>query len=166
MIMKTDITVSIRGMDFPVSVTNRGMFTAEYDGQELRGDTLETLKVLLTKATKVRLDIPFARYDENWDSPSYARHGGPRPMIRKGRLTGIHAGNDSLMVVWAGSSGAEQVPYFREGVMAPLSTEDENDLRVLAAAKHEADTKLHQFLSARKIDLREQAQKAIAGDES
>lgn len=80
-------TITVRGVDFDVSVDDRGKFSVNFDGRPLTADSLAELTIKLNRATRsAKIAIEFAALREH--------------KVTRGVCTGKHASNHNLLVKW------------------------------------------------------------------
>lgn len=89
-------TIEIRSKKIDIEVASDGEFSAEFNGQRMKGVTVAALREKLERAVKsAKVSIPFLQWDGE--------------QLRRGACTGIHYGNSNLLIKWDGVKGVEQV---------------------------------------------------------
>lgn len=142
--------LEVRGQSFKVSVSSAGEWWSEFGGRIVRSDTRDGLyKALMrrTKEAEVKLDIPFDMRTDN-------------DRIRRGTVTGLHAGNGNLLIHWENGQSTQES---RPGTTSrPLTADERATWRRLITESAAARMALSEFERANRLDLLAAAKAAVA----
>lgn len=144
---------TIKGVEFSIEVDEQGKFwTVTEDHFRVEAPSLEELKTKLAdtvKRRKVKVAIPFVRWDES------ARQLEPK--LRSGVVTGIHASHGHLLVKYDDGENAQESGSWRKYVKPEAAQE----LERLARAKIATAQAFHKFQEANEIDMAEEVREAL-----
>jgi hypothetical protein len=136
--------LDVRGRAVEVTVDDHGRFHSTVDGKGYWASTREELYQALMKGTKratIKVEVPFEQM-----------FGGGE-VVKRGVVTGIHAGNNSLLIRWE-DGRTEQSGSGMYDVLRPLSDEERAAWQQLARVRREAAAALGAFEHERHINLR------------
>lgn len=140
------LKIQVRGRYFDVEVSREGMFHTELNDETVKGESLAQLKDKLGKELargKVKISIPFIVY-------TGARYGSDEREVRRGTITGKHAGNRNYLVRWDNGK-TEQVSKWQIADLVPAAQE-KNFLAVVGALQ-KAQEEYDFFITNQRIDL-------------
>jgi hypothetical protein len=138
--------IDVRGKKIDVDIDGGGSFSAEYNGQEINAPTLTSLKEKLdrvVKNDKIK-PIPFIQ----WDGEK----------LRRGKCTGIHGGNNNLIVVYEDEKGFQQ-PWRLDNAIDPKHTAEYGELCSAVVVAEEAR---YAFEKKHAFEMKERVEEAIA----
>lgn len=148
--MKTGLTVTANGEDFPVGISDDGMFRADLPGSvQLKAPSLDELQKKARKV-KTKFELAFTQVDS---------HGA-----RHGTVTGFHASTGNLLIRWDNGDTEQIPPWGGGGAMMPrLSDAETAEISDLVAARNKAVHDLDMFTRSRKFaSLKKAAEAARA----
>jgi hypothetical protein len=144
--------VTVRGVEFAVTVDYRGWFHARANGfREVSADTLarmtDQLKVVTSQA-RVKVSVPFTQLDGNGK-------------VIRGVATGIHNGNDAILVRYESGKTAQFSRYGGGGVCGELTEAEAAEWSALYLAARDANQAEQRFSAEHRLELREKVQAAV-----
>lgn len=158
-------TLNVRGTEVSVDLVTwenasaaGASFNASIAGKEVTAPTLAELRDKLTALTKrraVKVSIPFGQLTQ------YGYGQTRRLRFRRGRLTGIHAGTDNLLVKWDDNGGTDQLTRSGGVAYRELTGAQVDELLRLTDAVESAQRELRAFDDAHTLQLREAVEAAI-----
>lgn len=143
MSLKNFRDVEVKGKTFHCSVSDEGEFFADFDGEQVRAESLKQLTEKLAERIKKskRVNIPFCL----WESASW-RDDGPGH-LRTGVILGIHGSNDNILAKFDDEARSQQLSR-GSGFFEPSAGEELKRLEQAAADAQnalESFKKKHQF---------------------
>lgn len=134
---------------FEVTVNSGGFFQVEVDGADLHAPSFKELEAKVTKHLKLKLSIRFCRLDgDRWDSDDKEKK------LRRGVITGIHSGNDNLLIKWDDEKKIDQ--SYTHSEYLRLTEKEEQAYLALHRAYVKACADLERFREEHAIDVREE----------
>lgn len=138
-------TITKQGNEHPVYVNDFGQWKAYLNDEPVQADSKDALEKKMTtvlRKQKIRVSIPFI-----------AREG---EKVRRGVVTGEHAGNSTVLVTWADGSKENMSPTggWNQRLLAPMEDAEAREWVRLYNASIEASKALTDFEHERPIDLR------------
>ncbi len=149
--MKTAMTISVAGKDYPVYVSDTGMFRVDLDGQQGQ-ISAPSFAELERKARKIKtkFEFPF----------SSVRVLTGR--VKHGTVTGIHATRGNLLIRWEDGQ-SEQLPGWSSpgDVTRRLTDAEAAEVERLLEARNKAVRELDRYLAPLKLEsLKKAAEQA------
>lgn len=161
--------VTIRGVELQIYADHHGVFHTDVGGKDVQQNMMnedgnaisaESMKLLLEKADKrlknrSKLNIRFVRWvqkERDW------RESGKEPeyYLRKGTITGIHAGNGNVLVKWDGQKDIEQQHGWGHDNYLKMN-DDQQELYVrLQRQKAELEQNIEAVEEKYKIDIQKE----------
>jgi len=145
-------TEKIRGIEYNIEISAEGSFFCTVEGAEIKATTLDALKKKLTEHSRAKqknISVQFVYWDDNDEIGK----------LRKGICVGIHAGNNNLLVRFAGDNRVEQFTIW--WYKTCFSPKDAAQLEKLQKAVKAAQNALEEFRSENSINLRNLVQKEL-----
>jgi hypothetical protein len=150
--MKLDI-YRVRGVDYQIEISTSGKFLCDVDGERIEAPTLDALKGKINDYGKIKLKnvaIPYITY-ENGD-------GGE---IIHGICTGIHSGNNNLLVRENGATTSSQESWGE----AKFHPKHADKVRELRRAIVKAKNDLEEYIEKHELDLKAMIRELIKAKE-
>jgi hypothetical protein len=160
--MQTELTVSVAGENYPVSISGDGEFVVNLGVEHGSSQIVRAASYneLVKKARKIK--VPFElEFTEVRDNGA-----------RNGTVTGIHASNRNLLVRWQDNGKTEQIPGYQGGTAMPrLPAEEYQELENLIRRRNRARDELAAFIKPRAYKSLSEAARnaqstAAGGDQS
>jgi hypothetical protein len=160
-------SITIRGMDFPYSVTDEGMFTASVRDTRLEMNTREGLKAEIERKLKrdgVKVSIPFTHVV----SPGAAFRYGAEA-IQDGFVTGMNVRSRKFLIRWANGSAGTSDTYGSNEYLRPMSDDEKDAYAKLLKSQYIVDQAVREFVAQRSLGsmarlLEDETRKALAVD--
>jgi hypothetical protein len=145
-------SIEVKGKKFDVSINDQGHFYANFDGDQVRAESLKQLTDKLANriAKSKRVAVPICI----WERESWSDKPG---RIRTGTIIGIHGSNNNLLVKFDDEPTSEQVSY---GDF--FDPKDAKELKRLAEASVQAEQAFEEFKKEHEIDAREKVRELLA----
>jgi hypothetical protein len=162
--------IEVRGTKYPVTVSDHGIWSTDYNSTRLAGSTKEDLRIQLMSLTKraaAKVEVRF--------SVLATRKYAPRGELynRLGTATGLHSANGNILVRWDDDTKADQISerYTSEYFTPPLGEAEAGELIALREAEIAARNAVSQFGKAHGITRLHDAvvkaiETAVAADDS
>lgn len=127
-------TIDVKGKKFDVEVNEDGHFFADFDGERVKGLSIDLLTHTLLRrmSLKKKIAIPFCI----WKSDRWDNRGGK---LAKGVITGIYGSNGNLLVKFDGAKAGEQYSTWGNTRFFNLSSGAELERLNLAVQKATAE---------------------------
>jgi len=143
--------IEVKGKKFAVQISDKGEFFAEFEGDQVRADSLKQLTNKLAEriARSKRVSIPICMWEkESWnDKPG---------KIRTGTIIGIHGSNDNILVKFDDEERSQQISY---GDF--FDPKDAAELKRLSQAYNDAETAFENFKKKHEINAHEKVREAL-----
>ncbi len=143
--------IEVKGKKFAVQISDKGEFFADYEGDQVRAESLKQLTEKLAGriARSKRVSIPFCM----WEKQSWNDKPGK---LRTGVILGIHGSNRNILVKFDDEQKSEQVSYGNF-----FEPKDADELKRLCDTLSAAEEAFENFKKKHKIDPREIVRKAL-----
>lgn len=143
--------IEVKGKKFEVSVSDEGAFFAEFDGEQIKADSLKQLtdKLAGRIVRSNRVNIPICM----WEKQSWNDKPGK---VRTGVILGIHGSNDNILVKFDDEAKSEQVSY---GDF--FDPKDAAELKRVCDALAAAEEAFETFKKEHEIDAREKVRELL-----
>lgn len=140
--MQTEISLEIRGTQYPVELSKAGIFSATTGADKVVDTTLEGLQKQMLRLTRqtAKLSIRVSR-------PDYASG-----TIQAGTITGIHAVNRAILVRWDNGQRDQIAAYSCDGIMTELTPEETEEYESLVRAEAVAHQNTTEFRNRHVFD--------------
>lgn len=153
-------SVTKNGVTVEIRVDDHGAWKAQIGRDYLRHDSRDKLVGAIDRATKKlakQVRVPFSRVATSQSTGEIR--------VKHGAVTGLHAGNGNLLVIWADGKKEQMSKEYGHEDLAPLSPEEIKTLAELTRAVAQARNAREQFVGARGVRLRELTEKALEAGE-
>lgn len=143
--------IDVKGKKFHIFVNDEGSFFADFDGDQVRAESLKQLTDKLASRIKhsKRVSIPICI----WEKESWSDKPGK---IRTGTILGIHGSNNNILVKFDDEPKSEQCGYD-----VFFDPKDATELKRLAEALNAAETAFENFKEKHEIDAREKVRELL-----
>lgn len=160
--------LEVDGKQYPLYVNVRGIFLVMLEeGEEIESSTLDALKqkvhlALLKKRRQATIDIPFYfwKVDTHWKVGGIHRVRG---CLRSGRIVGVHAGNDNLLVKWDDEKGTDQAGVSEQRDFLRLTSQEAKHYVYLRRTEQEGVDARVAFEGEHRFDARAEAEVLMKG---
>jgi hypothetical protein len=131
-------TIKVKGIDYKVSVDKTGIFWTTLNGSQITAKNLDALRDKIARTIKP-VSIPVVTISDDWWDDEQGE-------IIDYTITGIHGGNNNIMVKKKGHKDASQLraTFYNPGI-------DRKKLKELRAAKTKANNDYDAFLEKHEI---------------
>lgn len=155
-------TIQLRGVGYPVTVDEHGVFRATVEDHELHSSNLRELITQAERVPRRKVAVRFAVVSPG--SPR-SRLSAPRPgRITFGTATGFHAtSTDSLLVDYEGQRRGQMSGRRIENAVRFASEEEADEARALLEAKDQADQALYDWIDGHAFDVHAAVREALGG---
>ncbi len=145
---ETGLTITLRGIDYPVSLDEYGTFHATVDEHHLAAAGFRDLRHKAEELPRRKVSVRFTKLRPD------------RSLVR-GTATGMHSDGRKVLVKWdAGKS--EQISYCdRDNIMHPLDQEQETFLTDLLSRQKDISAAISAFTAEHQMDLPAAVQQAL-----
>jgi hypothetical protein len=132
----------VRGRTIKVDIDDKGVFSAELNGEKFQNKTLEGLKGVINRRLASKpLSIRVIDASEGYYN---------KPTYRRGTIIGKHSSNGNLLIKWDGKDRAEQEGRYGSGLLK--ETADIEELKRLRKAAKDADAAVEKFIEENSFD--------------
>lgn len=148
--------VDLKGTSVDVDVTEDGYFESMVEGSVLKAPTLAELKSKIAEAIrrKRKVHIPVAI----WDRDRYGSNDD-KGRLKIGAITGIHGGNNNLIVKWEGEKTPQQYHGWNNSDFVDPS--HAREMAELNRAVNDAKKRLQEFMGKYSFDGREKVEEVF-----
>jgi hypothetical protein len=146
-------TIDVKGKKFKVSINDEGHFFADFDGEQIRAESLKQLtdKLATRIARSKRVSIPICM----WEKDSWNDKPGK---VRTGTIIGIHGSNKNILVKFDDQPKSEQVGY---GDF--FDPKDADELKRLSETLAAAENAFNEFKKKHEIDAHAKVRELLGG---
>lgn len=149
-------TIEVKGKKYKVSVDSEGRFYASHDNERVSADSLKQLENKLAGFINdsKKVTISFVKWERaDW----YNKKG----RLRRGVITGIHAGNGNLLLKY--DDEKVRLQQWSGSYYDPIHAEE---LEQLARAVEKAEAELEAFKNRHSFDGKARVRKLLAEEVS
>ena len=143
--------IDVKGKKFAVSITDKGEFVSDYEGDQVRAESLKSLTEKLagriSRSRRVSISVCM------WEKESW--HDKPG-RIRTGTILGLHSSNRNLLVKFDDESKSEQISY---GDF--FDPKDADELKRLAEMLNAAEKAFEKFKEEHEIDAKAKVREVL-----
>lgn len=146
----TVLSITTDAGDLPVTVTPDGEFVCTYEGVDMRANTFAALKDkvrgVVKTTVKMAIPITFVDYPDSW-----GRNRVKKITFTDGTITGIHAGNNNVMLRRKTDTGSSQSRGYGENYYTRMTTDQMTKFARLHDAVEAARKEFDEFKAGLKL---------------